>query len=507
MKYTGSSRRHVPDSRAAREAAASSVPPAPLWQSAGVQCVLCGGRRRDYLFVVGSARMTRCHDCGLIARTGPSPGTAASYHLDDDSARAVLAGLPQGRILQIADGSAALPSADGREFVTVDPRHLPEAVDSAEPRSFDAALVNGAVELVADPVALLRRIARTVRAGGAVVVVASANDISGFPGDQLPAHSFTPATLLGLARAAGVRSESCGLLRRSVQTRPVDPRLAETPRLPWLTRAFAAVFRRPVEVPSGLLELRAVVKEVRERPKLSIIMPVFNEAPTFLETFARVHGAVIAGVDRELIVVESNSTDGSRDLVRSIEHLPGVRVLYQDRPAGKGHAVRAGMAVAEGDVLLIQDADSEYDVGDYDIVLEPLLRLSATFVLGSRHMGGRTWKIRQFANARALAGIMNLAHQLFTALANWLYQADMRDPTTMYKVFRREAVAGLRFRRDRFDFDWELVCKLIRRGHLPAEVPINYRSRSYAEGKKVRFFSDPITWLRTIVASRFEPLA
>jgi hypothetical protein len=165
------------------------------------------------------------------------------------------------------------------------------------------------------------------------------------------------------------------------------------------------------------------------------------------------------------------------------------------------------MAVAEGDVLLIQDADSEYDVGDYDIVLEPLLRLSATFVLGSRHMGGRTWKIRQFANARALAGIMNLAHQLFTALANWLYQADMRDPTTMYKVFRREAVAGLRFRRDRFDFDWELVCKLIRRGHLPAEVPINYRSRSYAEGKKVRFFSDPITWLRTIVASRFEPLA
>jgi hypothetical protein len=122
-------------------------------------------------------------------------------------------------------------------------------------------------------------------------------------------------------------------------------------------------------------------------------------------------------------------------------------------------------------------------------------------------MGGRTWKIRQFANARALASVMNLAHQLFTALANWLYHSDMRDPTTMYKVFRREAVAGIRFRRNRFDFDWELVCKLIRRGHVPAEVPINYRSRSYAEGKKVRFFRDPITWLRTIIASRFEPLA
>ena len=219
------------------------------------------------------------------------------------------------------------------------------------------------------------------------------------------------------------------------------------------------------------------------------------------------HQVAIEGVDRELIVVESNSSDGSRDLVRSIEHLPGVRVVYEDRPSGKGHAVRAALAVAAGDIFLIQDADSEYDVADYDIVLEPLLRLSATFVLGSRHMGGQTWKIRQFADAKALAGLMNLAHQFFTALANWFYQAEMRDPTTMYKVFRREAIHGIRFRRDRFDFDWELVCKLIRRGHRPTEVPVNYRSRSYAEGKKVRFFRDPLTWLRAIIASRFEPLA
>jgi glycosyltransferase involved in cell wall biosynthesis len=202
--------------------------------------------------------------------------------------------------------------------------------------------------------------------------------------------------------------------------------------------------------------------------------------------------------------VESNSTDGSREMVRSIENLPGVRVLYEDRPAGKGHAVRAGIAIADGDILLVQDADSEYDVGDYDIVLEPVLRLSTTFVLGSRHMGGRTWKVRQFANARLLAAGMNLAHQFFTALVNWLYDAEMRDPTTMFKVFRRESIHGIRFRRNRFDFDFELVCKLLRRGHIPVEVPINYRSRSYAEGKKVRIFRDPITWLRTIIASRFE---
>src|SRR5205085_149782 len=174
------------------------------------------------------------------------------------------------------------------------------------------------------------------------------------------------------------------------------------------------------------------------RPKLSIVMPVFNEAATFPTTFDRVYDASIAGIDRELIVVESNSTDGSREQVRSIEGRTGVRVVYEDRPRGKGHAVRAGMAVATGDIILIQDADSEYDVADYDIVLEPLLRLSATFVLGSRHMGGRTWKIRQFGDYGFLATIMNLAHEFFTGLVNWLYSVETRDPTTMYKVFRRE---------------------------------------------------------------------
>ena len=101
---------------------------------------------------------------------------------------------------------------------------------------------------------------------------------------------------------------------------------------------------------------------------------------------------------------------------------------------------------------------------------------------------------------------MNLAHESFTVFCNSLYDTSMHDPATMYKVFRRDAYEGIRFRRDRFDFDWELVCKLVRRGHFPIEVPVNYQSRSYAQGKKVRFFRDPITWVETIVACRFEPL-
>jgi glycosyl transferase family 2 len=481
--------------------------PGAIWESEAAQCILCGERRRDYLFVVGSARVTRCYGCGLISRTGSEGGVGASYRLDADCAASLTQALPAGRILLVSDEPRALVLGPGQEAVAVAPAKVSQALDAAGATPFAAALINGSLDFVADPLALLRGIAGAVRPGGPVIVVAGATDISRLPADALPAHSFSPATLLRLAQVAGLRTESCGLLRRSIDTPAPDPRLAQVPPVPLLARVIARILRRPIEVSSGVFELRARVAEVRQRPKLSIIMPVYNEAATFLDTFHRVHGAKLESIDRELIVVESNSTDGSRELVRSVAHLSGVRAVYQDAPLGKGHAVRAGMAVADGDVLLIQDADSEYDVGDYDIVLEPLLRLSSTFVLGSRHLGGRTWKIRQFADARTVAAIMNLGHQLFTSLANWLYGAEMHDPTTMYKVFRREAVAGLRFRRNRFDFDWELVCKLIRRGHLPAEVPINYRSRSYAEGKKVRFFRDPITWLRTIIASRFEPLA
>jgi len=487
-----------------RASQALGTRPGALWESEAAQCILCGERRRDYLFVAGSARVTRCHGCGLISRTGSGGSAGASYRLDADSAASLAQALPPGRILLVSDDSGALAPGPGRETVIVADAAVSQGLES---RSFDAALINGALDFAVDPLALLRQVAGAVKAGGPLIAIAGAADVSRLPADALPAHSFTPATLLLLAQVAGLRTESCGLLRRSIDTPAPDPRLAQVPPVPLLARAIARVLRRPIEVSSGVFEMRARVAEARQRPKLSIIMPVYNEAATFLDTFHRVQGAKLEGMDRELIVVESNSTDGSRELVRSVERLPGVRAVYQDAPSGKGHAVRAGMAVADGDVLLIQDADSEYDVGDYDIVLEPLLRLSSTFVLGSRHMGGRTWKIRQFADARTVAGIMNLGHQLFTSLANWLYGAEMRDPTTMYKVFRREAVAGLRFRRNRFDFDWELVCKLIRRGHLPAEVPINYRSRSYAEGKKVRFFRDPITWLRTIIASRFEPLA
>jgi hypothetical protein len=476
-------------------------------------CALCGGTHRSYLFVLRQTRMTRCHHCGLISRreSALEPKTD-SYLLDADSERALHAavagkgGAPR-RVLQLVRGespSARLKKDSALDVTTVLISGDRPTTLAAVKGTYDVAFLNGVLEFVSDPVGLLRRVRAHVVPGG-TVVVAAASDLPPHEEHLLPLHVFGPPQLIRAAQGAGLHAEACGLLSRSPTTPLQDPRFQSE-------LAFAGVHRLleglavPTDAPSGLLALRAVVAELPPQPKLSVIMPVFNEAATFRQTFDRVASTEVAGVAREIVIVESNSTDGSRELVRGVEHVPGVKVLYEEKPRGKGHAVRAGIGAATGDIILIQDADDEYDVADYDVVLEPLLELKATFVLGSRHLGGRTWKIREFSSFRSLALTMNLAHEAFTALTNTLYDTDMRDPTTMYKAFYRAAYEGIDFKRDRFDFDFELVCKLIRRGHVPLEVPVNYKSRSYAEGKKVRFFRDPLTWLSTIVSSRFELL-
>jgi glycosyltransferase involved in cell wall biosynthesis len=233
-------------------------------------------------------------------------------------------------------------------------------------------------------------------------------------------------------------------------------------------------------------------------------MPVFNERRTFVETMEAVLAKELPGVDKEVIVVESNSTDGTRELVLSYQGRPGVKIELEAGPRGKGHAVRRGLALATGDAILIQDADLEYDVNDYDSLLAPLLGWERAFVLGSRHTGG--WKIRKFADQVGTATAMNVGHLLFGTALNVLYLQRLRDPFTMFKVFRRDCLHGLQFECNRFDFDFELVIKLIRKGYSPLELPVNYTSRSFAEGKKVSMLRDPLTWIRALVRYRFVRL-
>jgi glycosyltransferase involved in cell wall biosynthesis len=233
---------------------------------------------------------------------------------------------------------------------------------------------------------------------------------------------------------------------------------------------------------------------------LTVVMAAFNERTTVREAMEGVLSLSIDNTDIDLIVVESNSTDGTRDIVRSFESHPQVTVILEDVPQGKGWAIRKGLESATGDIILIQDADLEYSFDDYPALLKPIVDGHTSFVLGTRHDLSKP--MRTFDRARVVSRVMNLAHNIFTTLFNFVYRTKLTDPFTMYKVFKRSCIVGLNFSSKRFDFDWEIVAKLVRRGYIPVEIPVKYESRDYASGKKVRFFRDPLTWIVALVKFR-----
>lgn len=238
---------------------------------------------------------------------------------------------------------------------------------------------------------------------------------------------------------------------------------------------------------------------------VSIVVPVYNEIPTVRSALDALVAKRIEGYDLRLIVVESNSTDGSRDAVLSYQAHPAVTVILEERPRGKGHAVRTGLAAATGEIIMIQDADLEYDLADYERLLAPIASGEYAFVLGSRHTK-KGWAIRKFTDQKLHALVLNVAHWTFTLMLNASLGIWLNDPFTMYKVFRRDCISGLTFECNRFDFDWELLIKLVRKGYRPIEIPVSYTSRSFKEGKKVSMVRDPLTWMFALVKYRFQPL-
>lgn len=247
------------------------------------------------------------------------------------------------------------------------------------------------------------------------------------------------------------------------------------------------------------------MRPLPKEPTLSVIVPIFNEIGTARQALDAIVAKEVVGWKREVILVESNSTDGTRDIVLSYRKRPEVKVILEDRPRGKGHAVRTGIGSATGDVILIQDADLEYDLNDYERLLKVIEQGRTAFVLGSRHSKGE-WSIRKFTDQPVRAFVLNVAHWGFTFLIDASLFVRLTDPFTMYKVFRRECLEGITLTCNRFDFDWELLIKLIRAGHRPIEIPISYQSRSFAEGKKINVWRDPLTWIVAWAKSRFGPL-
>lgn len=277
----------------------------------------------------------------------------------------------------------------------------------------------------------------------------------------------------------------------------------------------ALMFREGFEAPRLLrrnghhvvVARRGSVKPPWCRPlRLSVIMPVLNEHATFATVMEKLLAKDIPGIELEIIVVDSNSTDGTREDALKYASVPGIQVLTEDIPRGKGHAVRQGLKVATGDFLLIQDADLEYDLDDYEKLLEPLRHCEAGFVLGMRTSPDGSWGVRRFGQDNLISHTMNVGHTIFLALFNLVYRQRLRDPFTMYKVFRRDCIDGLAFECNRFDFDWELTAKLVRAGFSPLEIPVFYESRSFRDGKKVRLFRDPPSWIRACFRYRVTKL-
>lgn len=280
----------------------------------------------------------------------------------------------------------------------------------------------------------------------------------------------------------------------------------------WITRTIHALYKilpsgfrnLYMRLPSSGMIVTARKAERREIPVLSIVLPVYNEGATFSVLMKQLLELQLKNVEKEIIIVESNSKDNSRELVLSYRDCPEVKIFLQERARGKGNAVREGMEHATGDVMIIQDADLEYDLNDYAALLEPILGYRNPFVLGARH-GGK-WKMRHFSDQAELSAYFNFGHVLFTNLLNILYGQRMKDPFTMFKVFRRDCLHNLNFECNRFDFDFELVIKLLRKGYIPIEIPVNYSSRSFKEGKKVNMFRDPFTWIKASFKYRFAKI-
>lgn len=230
--------------------------------------------------------------------------------------------------------------------------------------------------------------------------------------------------------------------------------------------------------------------------KISIVIPVYNEMATLDEIIRQVL-AVDVGMERELVLVDDCSRDGSRDKLQKIkEEHPDWKVIFHDFNRGKGAALHSGFAAATGDIILIQDADLEYDPKDYPKLLGPILDGHADVVYGSRFIGGGPHRVVYFWHS--------LGNRLLTLLSNMMTDINLTDMEVCYKVFRREVLDSITLLEERFGFEVEATAKIARGKRWRIyEVPISYYGRSYAEGKKITW-KDGVRAMWCIIKYRFS---
>ncbi len=223
---------------------------------------------------------------------------------------------------------------------------------------------------------------------------------------------------------------------------------------------------------------------------VTVIIPVYNEIQTIREIIRRVQNT---GLVQEILVIDDGSTDGTREILRELNDQGAIRAIYHEKNAGKGAAVRTGINHASGDVIIIQDADLEYDPEEYPNLLSPIEKGIADVVYGSRFLGG----------ARRPILFWNMvANKILTFVTNILYNNILSDMETGYKVFKRELVKDIPLHSRRFEFEPEFTAKILKRKIRIYEVPIAFNPRDYSEGKKIKI-GDAFVALWTLLKYRF----
>jgi glycosyltransferase involved in cell wall biosynthesis len=226
--------------------------------------------------------------------------------------------------------------------------------------------------------------------------------------------------------------------------------------------------------------------------KLSIVIPVYNEKDTLAEIVSRVQATPY---DKELVIVDDASTDGSRDILkRLVQENDNIRAFFHDGNQGKGAALRTGFSQVTGDVVLIQDADLEYNPIDYPELLKPIERGVADVVYGSRLIGGAPHRVLFFWHY--------VGNKMVTTLSNMFTNLNLTDMETCYKVFKAEVIKNVKIKSDRFGVEPELTAKIARQRCRIYEVPISYDGRDYSEGKKITW-RDGIAAVYYIIRFRF----
>ena len=215
--------------------------------------------------------------------------------------------------------------------------------------------------------------------------------------------------------------------------------------------------------------------------KLSVVIPVYNEKNTIKDLIRKVDGV---NLDKEIIIVDDYSTDGTREILKSLENNDKYKFFFHDKNMGKGAALRTGFKHVTGDIVIIQDADLEYDPNEYEKLIVPILEGNADVVFGSRFLTGQH---------RVLLFWHYLGNKLLTTLSNMFTNLNLTDMETCYKVFKKEVLNEINFKSNRFGFEPEFTVKVAKRRYRIYEVPISYFGRDYSEGKK-------ITWKDGVIA-------